>query len=157
MDLKTCKDCQESKPLEDFHRMTKSPDGRQYRCKTCVRELEKLRKPYHREKMKRMRANPDYRIMEAANKRDYRLQWSYGITEAQYLDILEDQNYSCRICGVHEREVPKALSVDHNHVTGEVRGLLCDACNRGLGLFKDNPDIIAEAFKYLKETGHYGN
>lgn len=154
--MKTCNRCKEDKPYTEYHRMTKSSDGYQYTCKGCVSSLEKTRKEYHKKKMQKKRKCPDYRIMEAANKRDYRLQWSYGINEKDYLEILEEQNYCCKICGVHEKELYKRLSVDHNHETHKVRGLLCDACNRGLGLFKDNPDMLKKAAKYLKKEGFYG-
>ncbi len=44
----------------------------------------------------------------------------------------------------------KGLCVDHDHKTGEIRGLLCDSCNNGLGRFKDNPEILASALSYLQ-------
>jgi hypothetical protein len=43
--------------------------------------------------------------------------------------------------------------VDHNHTTGKVRGLLCSSCNGALGLFKDNPEVVAAALLYLKDYG----
>lgn len=137
--------------------MTKAPDGLQYRCKQCVKEIEKGRKEYHKNKMKKLRANPEYKIKEAANKRDYRLQWSYGITEKDYYDILESQNHSCYICNTHERELPRSLCVDHNHKTGTIRGLLCDSCNRCLGLAKDSSNLLRKMAKYLDEKGSYGS
>lgn len=154
--MKTCRECKKEQPLDNYHKMTKAPDGLQYRCKDCVKESEKNRKDYHKQKMKRLRANPEYRINEANNKRDYRLQYFYGITEGEYLNILEEQEHKCKICDTHQRELPRRLAVDHNHETGKVRGLLCDSCNRALGLFKDSVTILEEATEYLKTEGSYG-
>lgn len=154
--MKTCNRCKEEKELDCFSKMTKAKDGRQYTCKACHKLLEVGRRDYHKNKMRRMRADPEYRINEAANKRDYRLQWAYGITEQEFVEILESQNYCCRICEKHEIDNSKNLSVDHNHDTGKVRGLLCDACNRGLGMLKDSPLILQKALDYLKDEGHYG-
>jgi len=63
-----------------------------------------------------------------------------------------EQNGVCAICsGVSKN---KSLAVDHNHVTGIVRGLLCDRCNRGLGNFQDSPKYFRRALEYL---GTYGD
>jgi len=70
----------------------------------------------------------------------------------QYEKMFADPH--CRICGsegfVISRNGKAKLAVDHNHLTGEVRGLLCHNCNRALGLFGDNPDIIRKAVEYLE-------
>lgn len=73
---------------------------------------------------------------------------SYGISVDLYNKILTNQNGVCWIC----KQLPKngkSLNIDHCHVTKKVRGLLCDVCNRGLGLFRDSPDLIAKALLYL--------
>jgi hypothetical protein len=84
------------------------------------------------------------------------LKRSYGITEAEYLDILDQQNGLCAICGTSESDSPKRFAVDHNHETGEVRGVLCSSCNLGLGNFGDKPENLASAVKYLLDRGYYG-
>jgi hypothetical protein len=63
--------------------------------------------------------------------------------------MFADQNGCCAICGVHQSEVSKRFSVDHNHSTGKVRGLLCNHCNRGLGHFRDDPMLLEFAAQYL--------
>lgn len=73
----------------------------------------------------------------------------YGITIEQYEILLKNQNGGCAICFSPTGSNGKRLSVDHNHETGEVRGLLCDDCNTGLGKFKDNPNLLAIAINYL--------
>lgn len=64
----------------------------------------------------------------------------------------EDMDHSsCQICGGLHR-----LSIDHNHDTGEVRGLLCSSCNIGLGMFNDNQELLIKASSYLAQKGSYG-
>lgn len=72
----------------------------------------------------------------------------YGITESEYLGMFEEQNNSCAICETTFDDV--RACVDHSHETGVVRGLLCDSCNKGLGMFKDNPKLLIKAIKYLE-------
>lgn len=79
----------------------------------------------------------------------------YGISLEQYNDMLESQNYCCDICKQEESQVIKgkiaSLSVDHDHLTGKIRGLLCNNCNNGLGRFKDDIEKLASAILYLKK------
>lgn len=73
----------------------------------------------------------------------------YGITVADYDQMLVAQNGVCKIC----RQVcvtGRSLSVDHCHETGKVRGLLCASCNNGLGRFKDNALLLRAAAEYLE-------
>ena len=79
----------------------------------------------------------------------------YGITQADYTSMLVIQEHSCAICGTKDPSPKKYLCVDHNHDTGEVRGLLCHHCNAGLGLFKDKPDNLLKANEYLNKRGSY--
>jgi len=65
-------------------------------------------------------------------------------------DLLEEQNNSCAICGINAEELSKKLSVDHNHETNQVRGLLCNSCNLGLGQFKDSVVFLSYAIEYLE-------
>lgn len=75
---------------------------------------------------------------------------TYDITFEDYEELLDQQNYCCAIC---ESKISSSrtsrLFVDHCHSTGKVRGLLCSACNHGLGLFKDSPKLLNKAISYL--------
>ena len=73
----------------------------------------------------------------------------HGITRAEKQSMLEVQNFKCAICQISQNKLKISLSVDHDHKTGEIRGLLCSNCNLGLGKFKDNPEIIMSAIRYL--------
>lgn len=71
--------------------------------------------------------------------------------------MLKNQGYKCVICGGELflfgdlKNRNKVASIDHDHDTGKVRGLLCNDCNIGLGKFKDNPEYPLKAASYLKE------
>jgi len=81
---------------------------------------------------------------------DSRLKHSYGITLAQYEEFLSKQKGVCAICK-NKCSTNRRLAVDHDHRTGKVRGLLCARCNKGLGEFQDNPQLIKKAINYLKK------
>lgn len=75
----------------------------------------------------------------------------YGITIEEYNSLLEKQNGKCAICGAAIGDNSgNRLYVDHNHKTGKVRGLLCSACNFGIGKFKDSPELLKKAAIYLE-------
>lgn len=78
----------------------------------------------------------------------------YGLTPENYADLQTLQGGACAICNGPERASapdgnPKQLAVDHCHVSGQVRALLCSSCNRGLGLFQDDPVLLRKAAEYL--------
>ena len=85
--------------------------------------------------------------------RSYRqkhLKVAFGITLAEYDEMAERQGHVCAICGEPERRHHGKLSVDHDHATGRVRGLLCNACNVALGRMDDDPDRLEKAAAYLR-------
>ncbi len=79
------------------------------------------------------------------------LKSSYGITLDDYNKMFSNQNGCCLICGVHQSKLSKSLNVDHCHSSNKIRGLLCNICNQGLGLFKDNIGNLYKAIDYLKK------
>lgn len=88
----------------------------------------------------RLEVDPD------TKRRSYLL-GRYGLSVEQYNSLLDRQNGVCAICRKIDGDI--SLSVDHDHQTGEVRGLLCSLCNKGLGHFDDNPQLLQEAINYL--------
>lgn len=70
---------------------------------------------------------------------------TYGLTLDQFHARFEAQGECCKIC----RDVMTKVCVDHQHDTRRVRGLLCDLCNKGLGQFRDNPDVLRRAAAYV--------
>jgi hypothetical protein len=137
---KWCSTCQQWLPLSEFGKNKTTASGLQDRCKTCSNTLARPRKP--RTKEQRLKA---------------RLKTKYGITLEEYDQMLKAQNGKCAICGTRKsgNKQTNRLAVDHDHETGFIRGLLCSACNSGLGNFKDKTQFLAKAILYL-ET-HNGN
>lgn len=93
--------------------------------------------------------------VKAASRRS-QLKRKYGLTIKQYNNLLNKQNGVCAICGKPETTIIKGttsnLSVDHNHITGEIRGLLCIKCNVALGSFmvdKEGINLLLSATQYV--------
>lgn len=84
-------------------------------------------------------------------KKDAELKRLYGIGIEDYLRMLERQSNVCKICN-KKCKTKSRLSVDHNHETGAVRGLLCNRCNRALGMFEDNVETLRSAIRYLEDN-----
>ncbi len=85
-------------------------------------------------------------------KRGNTLKRKYNLTLDDYEKMLQEQNGSCAICFVKaEEEINKILVVDHNHLTGEVRALLCNKCNTAIGLLREDLEIMQRASEYLKK------
>ena len=92
--------------------------------------------------------------------REQRLLKTYGIDLARYEEMYESQNGLCAICQQPEtfksRGTVRLLSVDHDHATGLVRGLLCNNCNVGLGNFQEDPRLLRVALAYMEGGGSDG-
>jgi len=128
-----CAKCKKEKPICEFSKdKYRRINGVSVYCKKCASKINKL----------------DYKLHEE-RFRNNDLKKKFGISLSKYNDLLNLQNGVCAICG-KLNEYNRRLSVDHNHKTNEVRGILCDLCNRGLGVFKDDPMILSKAIKYLE-------
>jgi hypothetical protein len=90
-----------------------------------------------------------YRLGLNTTKRwAYNVSRRYNITVEGYLELLKQQNNKCAICG---NKSERRLAVDHNHITGVVRALLCYPCNTILGLAKESPERLDAASAYLRQ------
>lgn len=102
-------------------------------------------------------AHPDliqYRRNDPAVQREWNLRTTYGIGQADYERMLLEQDGHCATCAVTEDESHRGrLHVDHDHATGEVRGLLCANCNRAIGLAADSPSRLRRMADYLEGGG----
>ena len=77
----------------------------------------------------------------------------YKLSLEDYNLMFEEQNGCCKICNTHQTDLKKPLFVDHCHITGNVRGLLCSTCNSALGMLKDNVSLFERATHYLRSNG----
>jgi len=140
-DTKRCTVCGEVKPRSQF---SKARDGKygpilRSECKPCCSQRA----------MQWYRDNPGRTV---ANKRRFNLEKLYGISLTEYEAMRRRQGGVCAVCGKapagkHARDV--RLVVDHCHQTGETRGLLCNSCNRAIGLLGDDPILMRKAISYL--------
>lgn len=85
-------------------------------------------------------------------RRDSKLKNLYGIGVENYDFLYERQQGLCAICKKPEKVEGRRLAVDHNHSTGQVRGLLCTTCNQGLGNFYDDPELLESAIVFLQQV-----
>lgn len=131
METKRCSVCKCDKKVFEFNRDCGARDGLQSYCRICTRSRSK----------KHSSENPD-----ESRRRSYKR--NYGLSLEQYDQMLLEQGGVCAIC--NQPELKRSLSVDHDHATGEVRALLCDRCNQGLGRFLDRAYLIDKAAIYLR-------
>lgn len=144
---KACRRCSETKPLIEFSLSRRETETQNavYRsdCKACC--ATQARQWFHGNKER-----------AKENRHRWNLGATYGITPEQYQEMLTAQGGVCAVCGLdepneHGRTGTKfRLSVDHCHETGRVRGLLCQKCNRAIGLLNDNVDLLRKAIDYLE-------
>ena len=98
-------------------------------------------------------ANAEARSKYLAIGTLYSLKHRYGVTAQDVLDLATAQNDSCAICKAPLRKgkgMKGTINVDHDHTSGEIRGLLCGSCNTGLGCFSDDSAKLSQALVYLK-------
>lgn len=140
--MKTCKNCGLEQPLDQYYTHKKTRDGKGSWCKKCLiaKTAEKRKDPVQKALWK------EYGRRSTLKKR-------YGITADEYDRMVEDQNGVCAICKTNTyggRGPGSRLAVDHHHETGKVRALLCSMCNQGIGMFKENVEVMQKALDYLK-------
>ena len=129
--MKTCSKCKEEKQLIDFAKTGRREGLFASLCKPCSSKKASAWNKNNPEKR---------RLYSRRNK----LKKQYGISPEQYDEMIKSQEAKCLIC-----EKNRKLVIDHNHKTGEVRGLLCNQCNAGIGYFYENPSIMKKAIKYV--------
>jgi hypothetical protein len=171
-DFKTCSNCGVEKPSSCFCRSRGNRSGLGSFCKDCQSKHQK--RSYGKNKARKYILIPDFKTCPGCNiekpgcvfgqsrgSKDglgvyckvcsaiHNRKRRYGVTEEWYQAILLAQNYSCAICKTKTPGGKGTWHTDHNHLTGEVRGLLCNNCNSAIGCFKDSTFLIDKAIKYL--------
>lgn len=135
-----CTKCGEYKSWDNFSykRPKNRKPGYQPRCKLCC-----------------AKDTQDWNSINKESARERYLQRKYGISENEYNARLLSQNNCCPVCGVEFSDGvfgPDSPVVDHCHINGHVRGILCNECNRGLGYYHDDPEALRRAAAYLEEN-----
>lgn len=139
--MKVCTACGETKPLTEFYRWKYGADGRFPQCKLC--RQDQVREYGRTERGRQVLVNS-------------KLKRKYGLTLEDFKALSGWQGDRCAICERSETAPDyrtgstRALSVDHDHGTGELRGLLCGACNTALGLLDHDEDRLLRAIAYLR-------
>ena len=109
-------------------------------------------------KERRKKRGKEYRLenKDIIKKRRhvYNLKVRFGITPEQHKQMFVSQNGMCAICGKRFTN-RKDIQVDHDHLTGKVRQLLCNGCNSGIGLLQENTSILLKAVEYLNKWNDY--
>lgn len=146
MTQKTCTKCGVTKDVELFVPCYGEKGRSSYKswCKGCHTACGVAYK----------RRNAAARARYAEQRRGYDIERKFGITGKQYDQILAVQGGVCALCRTNRGSInfggkPRRLAVDHDHDTGRVRGLLCERCNRGVGLLGDDPALLRRAADYI--------
>ena len=108
-----------------------------------------MREPGYKEPNRRLPPKKQVNKSSRSLQNSY-CKYNYGITLVQKEQMYEDQDYRCKLCGIHEDSCWRGLCIDHDHITGKVRGLLCHNCNLALGYAKDSPELLEKMAKYLR-------
>lgn len=149
---KKCSKCKLTLPAARFPASKAHKTGLYSYCKPCRKLITAESKKKNRHSILAYNNREDVKKRRLA--RDYLKK--YGIALEDYNSMLELQGGGCRICKTAASSSNGRFHVDHNHQTGEVRGLLCSHCNTGLGMFRDSPSLLVAAAEYLEEKGSYG-
>lgn len=144
---KVCTKCLVEQPLENFSsRGGKQKHLLKSRCKNCHYKQHKEWVEDNEDKVRVYRAKDPWTLDKRCRR--------HGITSEEFWVMYEEQDGTCPVCdkGIEAED----SAIDHNHKTGEVRGILCKSCNRALGLLGDNPNTLIRGSKYLQKKGYYG-
>jgi len=144
---KVCTMCKMEKPLSEYRSRGGSLKHLiKSRCNECLYKEHKRWTEENPEKIREYRAKDPYTFKKRCAR--------HGITPEEFWAMYEEQDGTCPVC---DKAInAEGSAIDHNHETGEVRGILCKSCNRALGLLGDSPETMARAEEYLLERGHYG-
>jgi len=172
---RVCTSCKDELPLtsEYFTKAPKGLGGLSAKCKICqqiyylknkerlllkqdlwrVNNKDKRNKYLEENKDKITEVRRKWAVKRASTKRTQHLFRTYGIEEIELSDKMNKQSGCCEICGntLIDRSGSNNFCVDHNHTTGEVRGLLCKKCNTALGMLEESIESANMLIKYIEK------
>lgn len=182
--LKRCFSCKKYKELSEFHVNNSKKDGFNTYCKSCASEKAAIQYKKFSTKIKKRVRNYRKKFPEKKKEQDkqyyinnmekikkYKREWtdksykrlrnsrlkkSYGIDLEIYNQMFKNQKGLCAICNDPRSKQKYDFSVDHQHSTGKIRELLCSNCNTGIGLFKEDVELLQKVIIYLnKHNGRF--
>ena len=122
----------------------------EYRARNREKAVARAKKWREDNPERYLKLQKDYYQANRDNFRARELMKKFGLTMAAYSEMLAAQGGVCAICAGAQSH-GKSMAVDHDHETGAVRALLCDNCNRGIGLFRDSPELCRAVADYLEK------
>jgi protein-arginine kinase activator protein McsA len=140
---KVCNKCNKEKLLTEFSDLKQGKFGKRPECKECRNSWSK--DYYNKNSKGILERQKAQRVRNGKYTSSYWRKKKYGLSEEDHAEMLKSQNGLCKICRKDDK-----LVVDHCHSTNKIRGLLCARCNKGLGHFLDNQELLTSAIKYLK-------
>jgi len=135
METKVCTGCGVEKPRSEYHKRPEKPIGIKSQCKECVNAERKRRY--------------DEAKLSGALKESLWKRAGINMTYDVYVSRYKELNGCCEICN----DKCEVLCVDHNHETGEVRGLICTACNLAIENLQESVQVMRNAIKYIQKYG----
>lgn len=147
--MKTCSECQIPKDSSEFYPDKRNKLGLRSTCKECDSLANKTYLATDNGKVSSSARSKRYRSNNSQIVRDRLYLKKYGISFGEKLAILEKQDNKCKICNTLFPSL-KHAKLDHDHKTGKIRGILCNTCNRAIGLLKDDLNVLKSAIEYLE-------
>ena len=145
---KCCTNCLNSKSNDQFWKNKSQYDGLDNLCISCRKvSISQYRKKVKDNKPPKVIDMVAKKLEQNSRKKFREILKRYGLTKTQYTEMLNSQKNSCKICNENTN-----LVVDHCHLTGQVRGLLCNRCNLALGSLRDSVELAIKVVNYLESN-----
>ena len=133
----------------ETHREKCRKSSKNWRIKNPSKAREGRVKWVKENKGKKKEMDTNYYRKNKHKWKERELRVKYGLSVGEYTNLINMQGNKCGICGICFSQTKRGAFVDHNHRTGGNRGLLCQTCNSGLGMFKDDTGFLQKAIEYL--------
>lgn len=149
MEMKQCRKCKEVKSDDEFRKQPQNRDGLQSYCAAC-QNLGKSdwarRNPKHYLEYQRRKYRENRKRGQDRNRK-----YKWGLSPEEFGQMLSGQDNKCSICRRDQSEIRRSFDIDHDHLTGKIRSLLCNRCNITLGRCEESVEIFESIISYLKK------
>jgi len=154
--MRECKICKQNKDINEFY-------TKHAKCKSCYKQFfartKEERREYrrshyikNRERLRKIAKDyyDEYLKHDKEKRKLQKIKYTHHLDKREYYDLIEKSNGLCNIC---KKSFENKPHIDHDHLTGRIRGVLCNKCNLGIGLLCDDINILTNAIDYLKDNG----